>query len=259
MTKPIVFKLGGEALLQSASLQSFLEAVKNIQLKRPVLIVHGGGPQVESMMAAAGITSQKVDGIRATPVEHLPFVIGSLAGVASQQLLGAAKQAGLNPVALSLADGVSFECKKIDASLGAVGQVRPKNRQTLDCLLGSNHLVIVNSIGCDEDGNSLNINADDAAVAVAQLLDAELVLLSNVSGVLSATKQLLSELNRSHLDKLINQGVISDGMVVKVNAAYQAAQCLRRPVNIGNWQDASALHQLHSSSNINLGTRILPE
>lgn len=253
---PIVFKLGGEALTNKEALAEFLQQIKAVQKTRPVVIVHGGGPQVEDVMAAANLKSVKVDGFRATPQSQLPFVVGALAGVASQQLLSACKIAGVNALALSLADADLFSSKVKDEKLGAVGEVKPNNSNAISVLLKNNYVVILNSIGCDDNGQTLNINADDAAVAVAQLIDAELCLLSNVPGVLDANKQLIPTLNQESIDSYIRQGVISDGMAVKVNAAHQAALCLRRPVNIGSWQDSTALSQLSKSAQINLGTKI---
>lgn len=253
---PIVLKLGGEALTNQAALDEFLQQVKIIQQSRGVVIVHGGGPQVEEMMTATKLSTEKVDGVRATPVSHLPFVIGALAGIASQQLLSAAKKNGLNAVALSLADGDAFTATVKDPKLGRVGEVKAKSNKTLTTLLNSGHVVLMSSIGCTDTGESLNINADDAAVAAAQVLEADLCLLSNVPGVLDADKNKFASLNRQQLDELIEQGVISDGMVVKVNAAHQAALSLRRPVNIGSWQDSAALKQISGANDITLGTQI---
>lgn len=254
---PVVFKLGGEALTNQQALVEFLQQVKTIQQQRGVVIVHGGGPQVEEMMQACQLTTVKVEGLRATPKSHLPFVIGSLAGVASQQLLSACKKVNLNAVALSLADADLFSAKVKGPKLGAVGEVSPNNPKAIKALLENQFVVVLNSIGCDDQGNSLNINADDAAVAAAQLLDADLCLLSNVPGVLNEEKQLIPTLNQESIESYIRQGVISDGMIVKVNAAYQAAQCLRRPVNIGSWQDSIALKEFNLSDQINLGTQII--
>ncbi|MBU2881607.1 acetylglutamate kinase [Psychrosphaera sp. B3R10] len=253
---PLVLKIGGEALTNQLALDEFLTQVKIIQKSRPVIIVHGGGPQVEDVMAATNLSTEKVDGVRATPLTHLPYVIGALAGIASQQLLAACKKNGLNAVALSLADGDSFTATVKDKKLGAVGKVEAKSNETFTTLLNSGHLIVLNSIGCNDSGDSLNINADDAAVAAAQVVNGDLCLLSNVPGVLDQNKQKFATLNREELDKLIIQGVISDGMVVKVNAAHQAALSLRRPVNIGSWQDSSALKEISEAGEITLGTQI---
>ncbi len=253
---PIVFKLGGEALLTQPALDNFLQHLAIIKQHRSVVVVHGGGPQVEDMMKAANLSSTKVDGLRATPINHLPFVVGALAGVASQQLLAACKAQKINAIALSLADGDLFDCAVKSKKLGAVGQVTPKQSFVLDNLLEQGYMVLLNSIGCDEQGQTLNINADDAAVAAAQLLNADLCLLSNVPGVLDEKKQLITSLNKESIQHFINTGVIRDGMAVKVNAAHDAALQLRRPVHIGSWQDSIALKNLTTSQTIELGTEI---
>jgi len=253
---PIVFKLGGEALTDKTALSEFLQQIGKIKQTRPVVIVHGGGPQVEDMMSATQLTTTKVDGVRATPLTHLPFVVGALSGVASQQLLAACKAQNVNAVALSLADADLFHASVKSEKLGAVGEVTANNPAAINALLSSGFVVLINSIGCNSEGQTLNINADDAAVATAQLLQADLCLLSNVPGVLDADKQLIQSLNKESITNLIHTGVIRDGMVVKVNAAYDAARLLRRPVHIGSWQDSNALAKLHLSKQIQLGTQI---
>ena len=256
LASPIVFKLGGEALTDKVALAEFLQQIAKIKQTRPVVIVHGGGPQVEEMMLATQLDTTKVDGVRATPLTHLPFVVGALAGVASQQLLAACKSLQVNAVALSLADADLFDAHIKSEKLGAVGEVQPNNPSAINALLDNGFVVLINSLGCDANGQTLNINADDAAVATAKLLQADLCLLSNVAGVLDAEKQLIQSLDKESISNLIHTGVIRDGMVVKVNAAYDAARLLRRPVHIGSWQDSNALNKLHLSEQIQLGTQI---
>lgn len=254
--KTIVFKLGGEALISEQALNHFLQQIKSIQQTHAVVIVHGGGPQVEQAMQQAQLTSTKVDGVRCTPKEHLPTVVGALAGVASQQLLSACKANNINAVALSLTDGASFTCSVKDPQLGAVGNVVAKDATTVNTLLKTGHVVLLSSIGADDNGNSLNINADDAAVAAAELVNGDLVLLSNVPGVLDHNKQLINKLTPASIEAYINEGVIIDGMVVKVKAALNASDCLRRHVTIASWQDFSGLQNIATEQQISMGTQI---
>lgn len=253
---PVVFKLGGEALTEQQALGEFLAQVKHIQTQRKVVIVHGGGPQVEQLMQSTSMETVKVNGLRATPDEQLPLVTGALAGVASQQLLAACKQAKIKAIALSLADADLFTAKVKDQALGNVGEVAPNQADAITTLLEANYLVILSSIGSTESGQTLNINADDAAVAAAQLLNADLCLLSNVPGVLDQNQELISSLSFDSIESFIRQGVIRDGMAVKVNAALDAARHLRRPVNIGSWKDSKALSEFNQSASISLGTQI---
>lgn len=253
---PVVFKIGGEALINQAALAEFLAQIKQIKTQRQVVIVHGGGPQVEQLMQTTGMETVKVNGLRATPDKQLPVVTGALAGVASQQLLAACKKAQVSAVALSLSDADLFTAKVKDPELGNVGEVQASNATAITTLLDAGFIVILNSIGCSNSGQTLNINADDAAVAAAQLLNADLCLLSNVPGVLDQDKHLISSLTHDSIESYIRQGVIRDGMAVKVNAALDAARHLRRPVNIGSWQDSKALSEFNQSTSISLGTQI---
>jgi acetylglutamate kinase len=253
---PVVFKLGGEALTNQSALAEVLTQIKEIQQLRHVVIVHGGGPQVEQLMTTANLETVKVNGLRATPDEQLPLVTGALAGIASQQLLSACKKAKVNAVSLSLSDAELFTAKIKATELGNVGEVQANDATAIETLLNANFVVLLNSIGCTDRGQTLNINADDAAVAAAQLLDAQLCLLSNVPGVLDQDNNLISSLTHDSIESFIRQGVIRDGMAVKVNAALDAARHLRRPVNIGSWQDSKALSELNQSTTISLGTQI---
>ena len=253
---PVVFKLGGEALTNSNALSEFLAQIKVIQRQRPVVIVHGGGPQVEQLMSMSQQQTVKINGLRATPDEQLPIVIGALSGVASQQLLAACKQNNVKAVSLSLSDADLFSARVKSDELGNVGEVTAKEPKAIDALLNAGFIVLLNSIGCSDSGQTLNINADDAAVATAQLLGADLCLLSNVPGVLDHNHQLISSLTQDTIESFIRQGVIRDGMAVKVNAALNAARHLRRPVNIGSWQDSKALSEFNHSTKISLGTQI---
>ena len=140
--------------------------------------------------------------------------------------------------------------------LGAAGIATAGKRELLDSLLVAGMLPIISSIGADLSGNLLNVNADQAATVVAQLLGADLLLLSDVPGVLDAKRNLLSELSAKDIDNLVVQNVIKDGMQVKVQAALDAATSLQRPVTIASWQDSEQLLGLLDQQAI--GTTIIP-
>jgi acetylglutamate kinase len=196
---------------------------------------------VEELLSALNFTSQKIDGLRVTPKEHMPYITGALAGTANKQLCGLAIKAGINPVGLSLLDGKMCTTTVMREELGAVGSVKPSDATLLKALAGTHMLPIISSIGADNKGNLLNVNADQAATAIAQLLDAQLLLLSDVPGVLDADKNLINQLDTEQIDTLIAQNVIRDGMIVKVQAALTAANSLGRSVTIASWKDAKKL------------------
>ncbi|MEC7691162.1 MAG: acetylglutamate kinase [Pseudomonadota bacterium] len=250
---PIVIKVGGALLEDENAALSLLTSVGEVMKTRPVVIVHGGGPLVETLMAALNLPSQKIDGLRVTPDEHMPYICGTLAGSANKSLCALAIRSGLTPVGLSLLDGNMVSCEPLDEKYGAVGVPSANSPELLKALTGKDLLPVVSSIGASAQGRLLNINADQAATVIAQLLDGELLLLSNVKGVLDADKALLSSLNQQQIDSLVAGGVITDGMKVKTDAALLAASSLGRPVTIASW-DASISDILNKDT----GTRIAP-
>ncbi|WP_018982532.1 acetylglutamate kinase [Salinimonas chungwhensis] len=254
MSHPVVLKVGGALLDNKEAARLLMQHIAQLQQERAVVLVHGGGPVVESMMNKLGLTSHKIDGLRVTPDAHMPVVCGALAGTANKQLCALAIAGGLTPIGLSLMDGNMIHCQVMSAELGAVGLASPGSSVLLEMLISEQMLPVISSIGCDNEGRLLNINADQAATAIAQLLGAELLLLSNVEGVLDDQGQRLPMLNRQQLASLVETKVITEGMKVKTDAALQAANELGRAVFIASWQ-ASPQDIL----NANTGSQIQPD
>lgn len=250
---PIVIKVGGALLGDNDAMLRLFASIQRVKKNRSVVLVHGGGPLVEKLMAQLNLVSEKIDGLRVTPDEHMPFICGTLAGTANKQLCAGAIHSGITPVGLSLLDGNMVVCQPMDEKYGAVGVPKAADASFLTHLLQQAVLPIISSIGCSQQGRLLNINADQAATVIAELLDAELLLLSNVDGVLDANKTLINELNQQNITKLVQQGVITDGMKVKVDAAMQSAITLGRPVYIASW--AADINQIIDKAT---GTRIIP-
>lgn len=257
--KPLVVKLGGAALSCSETLSKLFGAIADYQLKaqRPIVIVHGGGYIVDELMEKLQLKTVKKDGLRVTPYDQIGFIAGALAGTANKLLQGQAIKDGLNAVGLSLADGGLCQVEELNPELGAVGQATPGKPDVVTALLAAGALPIISSIGMTAQGQLMNVNADQAAVAVAAALDAELVLLSDVSGVLDGKGHLLSSLNQQQADALIDAKVITDGMIVKVRAALEAAQDLGRPIEVATWRYPEKLGQLFAGQSI--GTQFLPQ
>ncbi|GAB3013340.1 acetylglutamate kinase [Bowmanella dokdonensis] len=255
--KPLIVKVGGAFIGDADAARLLLDVIRQLANKRPVVLVHGGGPIVEQWMQALKLKTVKIDGLRVTTQEQMPYIVGALAGTANKQLVAQAIAVGMNPVGLALTDGAMVRCQAMDAKYGAVGSVSPNQATLLTVLLSENFLPVISSIGADEGGNLLNVNADQAATVIAQLLHGELLLLSDVPGVLDADKRLLAELYPSQIARLIEQQVIRDGMVVKVEAAMTAASSIGQPVTIASWKEPEALLRL--IDNQSAGTRIYPE
>ncbi len=255
---PLVVKLGGAALSCTDTLNQVFEALVDYrkQAQRDVVIVHGGGYLVDDLMEKLGLVTVKRNGLRVTPYDQIPLIAGALAGTANKLLQGQALVAGLNPVGLSLADGGLCAVTELDPELGAVGHATPGNAQVLQAVLAAGALPIISSIGMTAQGQLMNVNADQAAVAVAGALDAELVLLSDVSGVLDGKGHLIDVLDAEQAQALIEGKVITDGMIVKVNAALEAANELGRAIEVATWRYPEKLAQLFAGQSI--GTQFYP-
>ncbi|MCK3657786.1 acetylglutamate kinase [Pasteurellaceae bacterium Pebbles2] len=256
--KPLVIKLGGVLLDTPAAMDNLFAALQQYcqNADRTLLIVHGGGCVVDELMQRLNLPVQKKNGLRVTPSDQIDIIVGALAGIANKKLVAQAAKCQLNPVGLSLADGNLTKAVQFDPELGHVATVSARKPDLLNTLLGDGFLPIISSIAVDEQGRLMNVNADQAATAIAALINADLVMLSDVDGVLDADKKLLSELNSAQITQLIHDKVITDGMIVKVNAALDAAKMLNRGVNIANWKYPEKLTALFAGQTV--GTLIKP-
>ncbi|CAB0151438.1 Acetylglutamate kinase [Pseudidiomarina piscicola] len=253
MSVPLVIKLGGKMLQDEAALAQFFTTVQRLAALRPLTLVHGGGAQVQSLLERLGTVSQKLDGQRITPADHMPIVAGVLAGDVNSQLCAIAAQHGLQSVGLTAQAGAMLKCD-IDSKRGAVGHPQAGSSHLLQLLIDNDYLPIVSSIGISPDGQRLNINADLAAAAIAQALHADLILLTDVEGILDHNGQLIESITAAQAPALISEGVVREGMVVKLNAALQAALQSRRSIAVAGWHDANALTRLAKGEAA--GTRI---
>jgi acetylglutamate kinase len=246
-TAPLVVKVGG-ALLEKAS--EHLEAFAGIiALHRAhpggVILVHGGGAQVDRQLALVGIETPRIEGIRVTTREAIPQVVGVLAGSAHMQLLGVLSAQGARVVGLGLSDGGLCECRhttKFAFDAGEVGEITGGDGTVARTLLSAGFLPVVHSIGLSAAGEPLNVNADEAACAIARVVGASgIVLLTDVPGVLDRSKSLVPELDADAIDALIADGTISGGMIPKVRAALEASASAGCPATILSWRDPAAV------------------
>ncbi len=247
-----VIKLGGAVLNRSdAALALF--AVMNAHKNDEFIVVHGGGSLVDTWLQDAGFVSSKHLGLRISPKAQMPFIVGALAGCANKQLMGQAIKAKLQPVGISLYESGILSDRKLKA-LGQVGTCEASVDSVIPTLLASKRLPIVSSIGFDFEGNWYNVNADEAAAAIAESLGAELIFMTDVEAVLDAEKKPLHQLNTNDITKLVNEGVILGGMQVKVETSLNAAKHLRRSVYISSWQKPENLAALLKGEHV--GTKI---
>ncbi|MBG9989726.1 MULTISPECIES: acetylglutamate kinase [unclassified Pseudoalteromonas] len=252
--KTWVIKLGG-AVLNTENAAKALFDVLSEQKNDEFVIVHGGGSLVDTWLKQAGFASAKHQGLRISPAEQMPYIVGALAGCANKQLMTQAISAGHKPVGLSLFEAGVTATQKLKA-LCLVGKCTSNDDSIINDLLRISRLPIVSSIGFDEQGLWYNVNADEAAAAIASNLNAELIFMTDVEAVLDANKQPLHQLDTKHIDTLITDGVIVGGMEVKVKTSLHAAQHLRRGVYISSWQKPENLTALLQGKHV--GTKITP-
>jgi len=255
MSKPLVIKIGGAILEREGALHNLLDAIKKLK-NHSIILVHGGGCIVDEMLVQAGFSTVKKQGLRVTPKNQIGLISGALAGTVNKHIVATANSMHLSAVGLSLVDGDMVSCELSEQNLGQVGIPSPKNSFLLDTLIKGNFFPVISSIGGLKNGELVNVNADDAAVAICQLLNAELLLLTDVNGVKGEDGEYLSSLNSEQAQKLIEQGVIAGGMTAKVNAALHAAIQLRRSIAVASWQFPEQI--IHLLNGDNIGTRIQP-
>ncbi|WP_448567815.1 acetylglutamate kinase [Thalassotalea ganghwensis] len=255
MSKPLVIKIGGAILEDSSALTALLSVIANLT-EQNVVLVHGGGCVVDEHLALAGFTTTKKAGLRVTPKEQIGVIAGALAGTVNKHIVAMANNQNLTAVGVSLSDGAMVNCQPHPLDLGCVGVPEPNSSTLLDNLLKSGFLPVISSIGSLADGQLVNVNADDAAVVVCQLLNADLLLLTDVNGVKDGNGNYIESLSQPHAQAMIEQGIIAGGMQAKVNAAFKAANQLRRSIAVASWQAPEQITLLLNGAHV--GTRIQP-
>ncbi len=243
---PLVVKIGGALLEAAAQHASAFAGILALHRSHAggVILVHGGGAQVDRQLARMGIETPRIEGIRVTTAEAIDQVVGVLAGSAHLRLMGVLKAQGANCVGLSLCDGGLCECRhttKYAFDAGEVGEITGGDATVIRGLLALGCLPVVNSIGLSASGEPLNINADEAACAIARVTHAAgLVLLTDVAGVLDAHGTLIDELDAPAIERLIAKGTVSGGMIPKVRNALEAATLAGCPATIASWRAPAA-------------------
>ncbi len=222
--KTVVIKYGGNAMVDDELRSSF--AVDVVLLKyiglRPVL-VHGGGPQIGATLDRLGIESRFVDGLRVTDDAAMEVVEMVLGGRVNREIVELIQRGGGRAVGLTGNDGHLLRVKRRDPALGRVGEVVEVDPEPIRAVSDAGFIPVIAPIGVDVDGVTHNVNADEAAGAIAAALAAEkLILLTDVEGVLDKSGKLLAQLVRSEVEPLIEQGVIQGGMIPKVGCCLAA-------------------------------------
>ena len=241
--KTVVVKYGGHAMVDENLKKQFaLDVILLNQIGVNVVIIHGGGPQINLLLDRLEIKPSYVQGMRITDGETMNVVEMVLVGRVNKEIVGLINHSGGRAVGLSGRDGdlvcarkmklnVSNDQKEIEnvppelIDLGRVGEVTEINADVLTTLKQQDFIPVIAPVGVGDDGQALNINADLVAGAIGGALKAEkLILLTDVEGVKSKDGDLLRSLNRGELDNLIADGTISGGMIPKVNCCREALE-----------------------------------
>jgi len=235
--KTLVIKYGGNAMVDETLKSGFARDVVLMKLVgiNPV-IVHGGGPQIGELLERLGKESRFVGGMRVTDSETMDIVEMVLGGQVNKQIVNLINQHGGAAVGLTGKDGSLIKARKMRfdknapenntseiVDIGHVGEVVDVNTAVVDMLVQGDFIPVIAPIGVDDAGASYNINADLVAGKVAEVLQAEkLILLTNTGGVLDKNEQVVTGLSAADVDRLIDDGSIYGGMLPKVRCALEA-------------------------------------
>lgn len=229
----IVIKYGGNAMVSEELQRAVMGDLVLLSLiGMRVVLVHGGGPEINEMLEKVGKKTAFIDGLRVTDGETAELVQMVLAGKISKNLVGLIGSMGGRAIGLSGMDGGMIEATKISEALGYVGEIVSVNPQPILDVLDKGYIPVVSTIGYDREGNSYNINADTAASRIAGTLKAEsLVLMTDIPGLLRDMENpasLIPVVQVSEAPQLIAEGIVEGGMIPKVECCIEA---IRRGVS----------------------------
>ncbi len=225
--KIIVIKYGGNAMISEELKDAVMGDIVLLSLIGiKVVLVHGGGPEITEMLGKVGKKSEFVDGLRVTDKETAEIVRMVLSGKINKGLVGLLGSKGGKAIGLSGFDGMMIKAKPMDERLGYVGDITEMNVQPILDVLEKGYIPVVSTIGCDDEGNVYNINADTAAASIAGRLGAEsLISMTDTSGILrdkNDPSTLISKIYVSEAPQLVKDGIINGGMIPKVECCIEA-------------------------------------
>lgn len=234
----LIVKLSGKALNDDKALFNLFSQFKDEKF----MVVHGGGVEVDHILKALNFETTKLDGIRVSPKEQMPYIAGALAGQCNKILQGVAVSAGLKAFGMLCTDFGLCKLSMYPQEYGFVANALPGDKTTVDTLIAQGQVPVISSIGLNEKGELCNINADMVAEALANMYEAPLIYLSDVMGVLDAKKAVIPEIDENMIQNLVDDGTITEGMAVKVKCAAAVAKKTGEPVYIGSIFDTNAIN-----------------
>ena len=227
--KVVVVKYGGNAMINESLKQQVMEDIALLWLIGvKVVLIHGGGPEINDTMKRLGKEAVFVDGLRVTDRETVDIVQMVLAGKVNKTLVNLLQMKGGHAVGLSGIDGGIIEAKMKNEALGYVGQITKIRTQPILDLLEKNYIPVISTVASDRQGNTYNINGDTAAAYIAGALGAErLIMMTDIAGILrdkDDPSTLIPALTVSEAKNLFEEGIISGGMIPKVDCCIEAIE-----------------------------------
>ena len=235
--KIIVVKYGGNAMINDELKDAVMGDIVLLSLIGiKVVLVHGGGPEITQMLKAVGKESKFVNGLRVTDKETVDIVQMVLAGKVNKNLVNLLHNKGGKAIGLCGIDGHMIEAEVLNPELGFVGEITNVNVEPITDVLEKGYIPVISTVGCDKEGNVYNINADTAAAKIAGILGAEsLISMTDIEGILrdkDDPSTLISKICVKDAPKLVEEGVISGGMIPKVECCIDAIKSGVRKVFI---------------------------
>ena len=244
--KVVVIKYGGNAMINEELKQDVMNDIVLLSLIGvKVVLVHGGGPEINDMLKKIGKKSEFKNGLRVTDRDTIEAVLMVLAGKVNKSLVNLIECTGGKAVGLCGLDGHMIEAEVLDESLGYVGKITKVNVEPITDLLDKGYIPVVSTVGCDSDGNIYNINADTAAAQIAGEMKAEsLISMTDICGILldkDDPSTLVTNINMEKARELMESGVIQGGMIPKVECCLDA---IRLGVNMVFILDGTKPHAI---------------
>lgn len=225
--KTVVIKYGGNAMIDEQLKKQVMEDIVLLWLIGvKIVLVHGGGPEINDLMSKLGKKPEFIDGLRVTDKETVDIVQMVLAGKVNKTLVNMLETHGGKAIGLSGMDGKLIEATFKNEKWGYVGEITKIHIDPVTDILEKGYIPVVSTLGCDSNGNTYNINGDTAAACIAGALGAErLIMMTDIAGVLrdkNDPSSLIPEISIYEAEKLYKEGIISDGMIPKVNCCIDA-------------------------------------
>lgn len=227
--KIVVVKYGGNAMIDENLKKEVMEDIVLLWLIGvKIVLVHGGGPEINELMNKLGKKAEFIDGLRVTDKETVDIVQMVLAGKVNKTLVNMLETKGGKAMGISGMDGGLIQSKIKDERLGYVGEITKINIDPVMDLLEKNYIPVISTIGCDNEGNTYNINGDTAAACIAGSLQAErMIMMTDIAGILKDKddpETLIPQITVEEAKALYDEGVISGGMIPKVDCCIKAIE-----------------------------------